>query len=163
MHILDYLKSAEANIQVDENSIVRFDYGLDEDSVQVEYRLLCSGMFYPNHFLGDWSKSDGARILLQLPIQLLVASRPYEEYPQELVLRFVSSMVHETEGNVHHSFHADPEIASDVAALLTLLCRRLVTVSGKVREQYKTVHVPAILADFPIPAVTTMKMSVTVP
>lgn len=159
MQVLDYLKKAEANIQVDENSVVRFEYRLDENSVRVEYRLICSGMFYPGHFQGDWSKSDGARILLKLPVELLVASRPYDDYPQELVLRFVAPLVHETEGSISRSYHPDSDIASDLAALLTLLCRRLVTVSAKVREQYECASVPPILADYPIPAVTTMRLS----
>jgi hypothetical protein len=60
MHILEYLKNAESNIRVDENSVVRFEYRIDQHAVRVEYRLLCSGMFYPAHFLGDWSHSDGA-------------------------------------------------------------------------------------------------------
>jgi hypothetical protein len=159
MHILDYLAKAEANIKVDANSIVKFEQRLDENSVRVEYRLICSGMFYPGHFLGDWSKSDGARILLGLPVELLVASRPYDDYPQELVLRFVTPLVQEREGVVSRSYHPDSDIASDFAALLTLLCRRLVTVSAKIREQYECADVPPILADYPIPAVTTMRMS----
>jgi hypothetical protein len=159
MHILDYLKKAGDNVQVGEDSVVRFEYRLDENSVRVEYRLICSGMFYPGHFLGDWGHSDGARILLSLPVELLVASRPYDDYPQELVLRFVAPLVSETEGRIPHSYHPDLELASDVAALLTLLCRRLVTVSAKVREQYDSTHVPPILADYPIPAVTTVRMS----
>ncbi len=159
MHILDYLKNAEGNVRVDENSVVRFEDRLDVNSVRVEYRLICSGMFYPGHFQGDWSKSDGARILLRLPIELLVASRPYDDYPQELVLRFVVPQVTEPEGSVSRSYHPDLEIASDIAALLTLLCRRLVTVSTKIREQYDSTHVPPILADYPIPTVTTMRMS----
>jgi len=159
MHILDYLKSAEDDVQVDENSVVRVVHRFDQNSIQVEFRLICSGMFFPRHFPGDWSKSDGARILLELPVELLVASRPYDDYPQELVLRFVAPHVNETQGRISHSYYPDSEIASDVAALLTLLCRRLVTVSAKVREQHHSTHVPPILADYPIPAVTTVKMS----
>jgi len=159
MHILDYLDKAEDAIHVDEKSEVRFEPRLDEDSVRVEYRLICSGMFYPKHFMGDWSHSDGARILLSLPVELLVASRPYDDYPQELALRFIAPLESETDGSISHSYHPDSEIASDVAALLTLLCRRLVTVSVKLREQYDCIHVPPILADYPIPSVTTMRMS----
>jgi hypothetical protein len=160
MHILNYLKDAEPKIQVDENSVARFEYRLDGNSVRVEYRLICSGMFYPSHFLSDWSHSDGARILLSLPFELLVASRPYDSYPQELVLRFVAPHVTETEGNRSQSFYPDQEIASDFAALLTLLCRRLVTVSMKVREQYNPGrYIPPILADYPIAAATTARLS----
>ena len=53
----------------------------------------------------------------------------------------------------------DKEIVSDFAALLTLLCRRLVTVSAKVREQYDESQVLKILADCPIPVVTNVNMS----
>lgn len=159
MHILQYLKNAEANIHVDENSVVTFKDRLDAHSVRVEYRMICSGMFYPRDFLGDWSHSTVARILLSLPVELLVASQPYDEYPQELVLRFIARPVRETMGVVSHSSIPDMEIASDFAALLTLLCRRLVTVSAKVREQTGWPHVPPILADAPIPAVTKMRMS----
>ena len=127
MHILDYLKAAGENILNDENSVIRFEYRLEKDSIRVEYRLICSGMFYPAHFMGDWSHSDSARILLSLPVELLVAGRPYDDYPQELALRFVAPLVHEEEGCVSHSYYPDVEIASDFAALCTLLCRRLVT------------------------------------
>src|SRR5438309_521706 len=118
MHILDFLKDA------------REESKADEDSVRVEYRLVCSGTLYPADFRGDWSKSDVARILLRQPAELLVASRPYDDYPQELVLRFVAPLVTEKEGNSSHVHHSDQEIASDLAALLTLLCRRLITVSA---------------------------------
>ena len=82
MHILNYLKNAEENLEVDDNSAVRFEYKHEKNSVRVEYRLICSGMVRPAHFLGDWSHSDGARILLMLPVELMVASRPYDDYPQ---------------------------------------------------------------------------------
>ena len=159
MHFLDFLEAAEKKIHVDEESVVHFDNRLEKDSVRVEYRLLCSGMLYPSHFMGDWSMNDGARILLGLPVELLVASRPYDEYPQELVLRFVAPLVNEKNGMITHLYHPDEEIASDLAALLTLLCRRLVTVATKVREEYDTTAVPPILANFPVPAVLRMKKS----
>lgn len=152
MHILDFLKSAREGVGRD-----------NEDSIRVEYRLVCSGTLFPDNFMGDWSRSDVARILLRHPVELLVASRPYDNYPQELVVRFVVSGVTETEGNSSLSYHPDQEIASDIAALLTLLCRRLVTVSAKVREQYHDSKIPAILADYPIPAVTTVKVSYWTP
>lgn len=159
MHILEYLTTAEKYIEVDEDSTVRFEKPLTYNSVRVEYRLICSGTLRPSHFLGDWSRSDGARILLQLPVVLLVAARPYDDYPQELALRFVADQVSETSGRGGYIYYPDEEIASDLAALLTLFCRRLITVSGKVREEHVCAGVPAVLADFPIPAATTMRMS----
>jgi hypothetical protein len=145
MHIRDFLKNAR---EEGRGGLVR-----------VEYRLVCSGTLFPANFLGDWSRSDVARILLQQPVELLVASRPYDGYPQELVLRFVVPLITEQEGNFSRSYYPDQEIASDFAALLTLLCRRLVTVSAKVREQYHDAKIPPILVDNPIPAVTTAKVS----
>ena len=53
----------------------------------IEFRLLCSGEFYPKNFIGDHTKSTVARILLEKPIELFVASQPYDNYPQELALR----------------------------------------------------------------------------
>jgi hypothetical protein len=157
---LAYLSNAPQYIHVDENRTARFEQPLDEESVRVEYRLVCSGTLVPSHFHGDWSHSDGARILLRLPVELLVASRPYEHYPQELVLRFIAPLVSETNGSVHHQYHPDGEVAADLAALLTLFCRRLITVSVKMREQYAaSADIPPILADFPIPAVTAVRMS----
>ncbi|MBN2022980.1 MAG: hypothetical protein JW809_09310 [Pirellulales bacterium] len=159
MHILDYLRDAEQNIHVDENSVARFEPRLDENSVRVEYRLVCSGTLFPRDFPGDWNRSDTARVLLSLPVELLVASRPYDSYPQELVLRFVVPLVSETDGKISHSYHPDQETASDVAALLTLLCRRLVTVAVKVREQHQSPALSPILEDFPVPAATVTRVS----
>jgi hypothetical protein len=144
MFVLEYLRKAESKIRVDEDSTVRFDNILDEKSLRVEYRLICSGAFYPNHILSEWSKSDSARILLHSPFELLVASRPYDDYPQELALRFFVGEINETEGSFSTFGFPDKEIAADLAALLTLLCRRLVTVSVKLREQY---HSKACSAD----------------
>jgi len=137
----------------------------DTDDLAVEYRLICSGSFYPAHFLGDWSRSDNARILLDEPVLLLVASRPYERYPQELSLRFTLSSVTETKGIHSSNFHPDDEIASDLASLLTLLTRRLITVSVKTRERYLSFppgpfpKPPDFLMDYPIPLVTEVKKS----
>jgi hypothetical protein len=151
MHILTFLKNANEEGPV------------NKDAVRVEYRLVCSGTLYPANFKGDWCKSDVARILLRQPAELLVASRPYDGHPQELVLRFVAPLVTETEGNSSYTHHPDQEIASDFAALLTLLCRRLITVSAKVREQYHESQASPILADYPVPAVTTAKLSYWTP
>jgi hypothetical protein len=75
MHILDFLKSATEGVERG-----------NDDSIRVEYRLVCSGTLFPDNFMGDWSRSDVARILLCHPVELLVASRPYDNYPQELVV-----------------------------------------------------------------------------
>src|SRR5947209_20362151 len=94
----------------------------EQTTATVEYRLLCSGELYLPNLIGDWRKSDGARLLLRNPVQLMVASQPYDHYPQELVLQFQKPSLGVS----------DAEVANDLAALLTLLCRRLVTVLSKV-------------------------------
>jgi hypothetical protein len=153
MHILDFLSTAkQESVQGNENSI------------EVEYRLICSGTLFPANFLGDWSKSDIARILLRHPIELLVASAPYDQYPQELAARFIVPLVREREGKVLRSYHPDEEIASDLAALLTLLCRRLLTVSAKIRARHhNAADIEPLLADYPVPAMTTAKISYWAP
>ena len=157
MHLLNYLRKRNQEDRPPADASMK-------DEVLVEYRLISSGTLFPDHFLGDWSKSDRARILLQCPVHLLVASQPYRMYPQELALRFCVSMLTEEEGNSWRSYDPDPEIASDLAALLTLLCRRLITVSVRVRKQLLTPGPPgpfppppSVLRDYPCPAVTTAK------
>src|SRR6266851_3737643 len=157
MQLLNYLRKPIEEGRQPADALVK-------DDVLVEYRLICSGTLFPARFLGEWSKSDRARILLQSPAHLLVASQPYDAYPQELALRFSVSMLTEQEGNSYHSYYPDPEIASDLAALLTLLCRRLITVSVRVRQQFLTPGppgpfppTPSLLLDYPSPAVTTAK------
>jgi len=152
MHILNFLQSAREKASQG-----------TEPAVHVEYRLVCSGTLFPDNLMGDWSMSDVARILLRHPIELLVASRPYDTYPQELALRFAVPSVTEREGQSAFVYTPDHEIASDVAALLTLLCRRLITVGGKVRAQCNDPNVPPLLADYPVPIVTTTKISYWTP
>jgi len=107
----------------------------------VEYRLLCSGELYLPNLIGNWRKSDGARLLLANPVQLMVASQPYDGYPQELVLQFQKRSLEVS----------DAEIADDLSALLTLLCRRLVTVLGKVRTVFTDPDLPPWMRDWPAP------------
>src|SRR4051812_25488401 len=57
-----------------------------QDAHSAEYRLLCSGMLH-RQLLGDWSKSEGVRILLDAPLLLFAANRPFEGYTLELVLQ----------------------------------------------------------------------------
>jgi hypothetical protein len=50
-------------------------------SVEVEYRLACSGELYNRNVLtADWRKSDVTRILLRTPFELFVASQPFAHY-----------------------------------------------------------------------------------
>jgi len=111
------------------------------DALCTDYRLLCSGSVY-RRTEGEWYKSEGARFLLAPPLLLYAASRPFDEYPLELVLRLTVAHVEETrparwwDGQTIEIFHPDKEVARDLAALLTVLCRRLITVMGKSAERF---------------------------
>ena len=159
MHFLKFLSDAQRRLREDENSNVEMDQTLDDTCVRVEYRLLCSGMLYPGHFLGDWDHSDAARILMRVPFELLVSSSPLDDYPQELALRFIASHASQTEDGSPLLHYPDAEIAADIASFLTLFCRRLITVSIKTREQYQSRCVPPILSDFPVPTLRTIRFS----
>jgi hypothetical protein len=147
MYILDFLKGFS-------------DLQRVEDEVSFEYRLLCSGVLYNNRVLTtDWSKSEAARILFDSPFALLVCSHPFDEFPQELALRFSAPLVTEKHGQSTSMFYPDDDIARDLAALLTLLCRRLITVTAKIREGYpkKSSDGLSFLQDWPIGFVKSMK------
>jgi hypothetical protein len=109
------------------------------DGDEVEYRLVCSGeLFNRTVQTHDWRKSDGTRILLEKPFNLLVASRQSESYPQELCARLNVPWV--TEGGTGESgsrsitFLPDKDIIEDACAILTLLSRRLITPVVKTME-----------------------------
>jgi hypothetical protein len=124
MYVLDFLKGFH---DVQESDLVTF-----------EYRLLCSGELFNGSILThDWRKSDGARILCDDPIQLLVASHPFHDYPQELALRFRAHRVKETYGIATSSFYPDDDISRDIAAILSVFSWRLITVVTKSRELHR--------------------------
>lgn len=105
------------------------------DGAAFEYRLLCSGELYnANVITADWRKSDVTRSLVSGPFLLSVCSHPFDDYPQELSLRFKTTMVAETKGRTTSMFYADEEIARDLSSILSLLLRRLIRVAAKVRE-----------------------------
>jgi len=130
------------------------------DSLWAEYHLLCSGTIY-RQIIGDWSKSEASRFLLAPPLMLYAASRPIYDYPLELVLHLKVGQVKETKellggSSAMNVFHPDGEVAQDLAALLTLLCRRLITVSGKSREQHASYPYPEF-GYTPLPVVTSLR------
>lgn len=123
MYVLDLLKRSSSN----EAQATK--------GVSFEYRLLCSGELYNAEILtADWRKSDYTRLLIDEPFSLTVCSHPFDDYPQELSLRFQTSRVTETKGSISSSFYPDEEIARDIASILSLLLRRFITVAAKVRE-----------------------------
>jgi len=123
MYVLDLLKRSNSNA------------AQATGYVSFEYRLLCSGELYnANVITADWRKSDVTRLLVDGPFTLTVCSHPFDDYPQELSLRFQTALETETKGNTTSMFYADEEIARDIASILSLLLRRFITVAAKVRE-----------------------------
>jgi hypothetical protein len=148
MHMLDFLGDPKCEKK-------------PEDCLYAEYRLLCSGTLH-RRCLGDWSKSEVARILLDEPLLLFVASRPFDDYPLELALQLAVPHVKEEEktrlGTSIHMYHPDEEVVRDLAALLSLLCRRLITVAGKANERHANYsHILFDRQPFPLPLATSMR------
>jgi hypothetical protein len=147
MYVLDLLKSSQSN-QPQPTDVAAF-----------EYRLLCSGELYNSEIITtDWRKSAVTRLLLRKPFSLTVCSSPFDDYPQELCLRFQTGVAEETRGNSSFSFYPDEEIARDIAAILSLLLRRLITVTAKVREIHprRYEHEPDFLLDHSVAFVKTL-------
>lgn len=102
----------------------------DEDSTACEYRFLSSGFISA----GDPRSAQG-RFLLMRPFEWVVASEewkrvPEDQWPQESIVRFQVNSVVRAIGQRIYIYPADDELAHDLAALLSLLCRRLITVVG---------------------------------
>lgn len=148
MYLLDYLKDPEFKKS-------------PENFVIVEYRLLCSGELYRGNVLTfDWRKETITRLLLTFPFELVVVSTQFADYPQELALRFKVREVTETKGRSSYMFIPDEEIARDIAAFLSLLCRRLITVAAKVRESHphEMNDYPEIFRDWPVAFTNSLKL-----
>jgi hypothetical protein len=130
-------------------------------ALHAEYRLLCSGTLH-HDCIGDYTKSEGVRILLNEPLLLFVASRPFDDYPLELALQLTVPQVEERNetslGTSFFTFHPDEEVVSDLAALLSVLCRRLITVAGKANQRFEDhSHVLFDRQPFPLPLATSMR------
>ena len=130
-----------------------------------EYRLLCSGEIYDGDVeTFDYRKSTASRLILSFPFTVFVASNPlYNNYPQELALRFTTQMVTEERESTIKSifmFYPDEEIAKDIAALLCVFCRRLITVCAKVREIHPKQYAnePEVIQDFPVDFINSIQI-----
>lgn len=95
-----------------------------------EYRLLLSGCAFNADLEGDYTKSSLGGLLLEEPFPLWKVGPSYDEYPQELAAWIKVAPV--TYENEHMSAIGSPHeiVAGDLAALLTLVFRRLVVVIG---------------------------------
>lgn len=148
MHVLDYLADPTCDRK-------------PPRSLDAEYRLLCSGTLH-HGWPGDYSKSENARVLLYEPLLLFVVSRPFDDYPLELALHLtvpeVNDEVPTKHGKSLHIYYPDEEVVRDLAALLSLRCRRLITVAGKVSERCSDYRHPLFdRQPLPLPLATSMR------
>ncbi len=133
----------------------------EQNVLACEFRLICSGQLYagPNPWQNILS-----RVLLKEPFGLFVALPHMVDismsYPQELALRIGVQRVDEQKGSVSIQGYPIWDIAFDLAALLTLLCRRLITVAGlaSVKNDSPSPQLPPWLRELPAPLVTAMDL-----
>lgn len=145
MHVLDYL----ADPKCEKNA---------QHCLHAEYRLLCSGTLHCSQ--GDYSKSEIARVLLRAPLLLFVTSRPFDDYPLELALQLTVREVTDSfnDDKIAHTYHPDEEVVRDLAALLSLWSRRLITVAGKVSGKYSDYRHPLFDGQpFPTPLANSIR------
>jgi hypothetical protein len=150
MHILDFLKCKGIDLS-------------EKDAVTFEYRLLCSGELYNGDVETlDWRKSTASHLILTSPFLINAPIQSSVNYPQELALRFIFQSVTEERTkpfNISFTFYPDEEIAKDIAALLCIFFRRLVTVFAKVREIHPKQHEnePDFIRDWPVDFANSFK------
>jgi hypothetical protein len=76
------------------------------------------------------------------------------------VLQFAVPLVQDESDGVADVYHPDAEVAKDLAALLSFLCRRLITVAGKANEKHTTTCYRHPLFDgvpLPLPLANSMQ------
>jgi hypothetical protein len=121
MSLLEYLENVNEKSNLDRPQ-------------EVEYRLACSGELYRAGVLtANRHKADICRVLLEKPLEITVASRPADSYPQELNLRFVVGLRTKSKGKTNFSGYFDEAIVHDLSVLLTLVLRRLIVPVVKAR------------------------------
>ena len=96
MYILEFLKGQKTDQSNDQ-------------VITCEYRLLCSGEIYNGDVeTFEWRKSTASRLILTSPLSVIATIQPFNNYPQELALRFTAQMVHEERESTFKSiFHND--------------------------------------------------------
>src|SRR3954468_9671728 len=144
MYVLDFLAG-------------RLQSVLEDDWQLTEFRLLSSGALYNGNVVTtDWTKSDVVRRILNKPFSLLACSTPIDAYPQELTLHIGVPRVTETRGQFSTSFHPDEIIAQDLAVILCVYLRRLVSVAVKASVSLAD-HPAAQNGILPLPVIDTGK------
>jgi hypothetical protein len=132
---------------------------------EVEYRLACSGEFHNRKVeTFDWRKSDVARILLDKPFLIFVASQPFDSYPQELCVRMTLNRVTEEAGAPNargvRRFLPDEDVIEDLCAILSLLSRRLISTVAKTRQKLDDQSTPRGLpSEVPMPILGHTKVN----
>jgi hypothetical protein len=105
--------------------------------------------------MGDPFKSDGGRIVLEQPFELLSAGRPGETYPQELALRIRVALVDRSDDQGSGiSYLPNDEIVDGVTGLLAVYLRRAISVCGPIgTREPEGIPTPPILKEIPLPIV----------
>jgi ribosomal protein S9 len=132
---------------------------------EVEYRLACSAEFYNRKVItSDWRKSDVARILLDKPFLIFVATQPFDSYPQEFCVRMTLNRVTEEAGASNargvRIFLPDEDVIEDLCAILSLLSRRLISTVAKTRQKLDDQSTPRGLpSEAPMPILGQTKVN----
>ncbi|MBI4625434.1 MAG: hypothetical protein HY736_19715 [Verrucomicrobia bacterium] len=95
-----------------------------------EYRFALSGCAYNAELEGDPFKSSLGGLLLYEPFPLWKVGHSYDDYPQELAAWIKVASITLQGKNIRSAATPHELAADEVAALLTLYLRRLVTVAG---------------------------------
>lgn len=108
-----------------------------------EYRFCLSGVVFNGAMEGDPFKSEYGALLMEAPLPVWKVGYSYDDYPQELVTWFKVRPVELKERNISSSYTPHKETAVEIAAILTLYFRRLVTVVGAVAVTLPTHYAKA--------------------
>jgi hypothetical protein len=127
---------------------------------QFEYRFSLSGVAYFGDLQGDYSNSQLGGYLLEKPIKLWKAGHSYDDYPQELVAWFRAPTVELKATGFSSSGIPHAEVATNIAALLTLFLRRLVVPIGPASINVRNYPLAEYIPNpFPLPLLTSTKKS----
>lgn|ERR1035437_2757494 len=110
-----------------------------------EYRFVLSGCAYNGDLEGDYTKAAFGGLLLEHPFPVWKVGHSYDDYPQELVAWLKVAPVTREKENFSSTGTPHELAADELAAVLTLFLRRLVTVAGAI-----AVTIPEYYAKAPL-------------